>query len=112
MRKRKPRIPCRIDGCESLIMYDRLMCHACWMTLPSGIRKKHNRIWRELRPFIKRADNSFKYTKDDAAQVLSLIDQHKESMAECLNRANNIRTAKGIEPDNTIETELKEMGLL
>jgi len=82
------------------------------MTLPSGIRKKHNRIWRELRPFIKRADNSLKYTKEDAVHALSLIDQHKESMVECLNRADNIRAAKAIPPDNTIENELRGMGLL
>jgi len=106
MRKRKPRIPCRIDGCEAPIIYDRLMCHKCWMTLPSGIRKKHLKIWRELRPFVKRSDNSLLHSKEDAAHVLILVNQHHASCDECIDRANNIRTAKAIPPDNTIVNEL------
>ena len=112
MRKRKPRIPCRIDGCESPIMYDRLMCHTCWMRIPVGIRKKHTRVWRELRPFIRRSDNALVHSKEDAVHVLGLVNAHKESCDECLSMANDIRIAKGIEPDNEIENELKEMGLI
>lgn len=82
------------------------------MKLPSGIRKKHMKIWRELRPFIRRSDNELIHKPEDAVHVLSLIDKHEESIAKCLNRANNIRAAKNIAPDNPIEIELKEMGLI
>lgn len=112
MGQRKKRIPCRIEGCESPIIHDRLMCRECWMQLPSGIRKKHMKIWRELRPFIRRSDNKCINKPEDAVHVMSLINAHKESMDECLNRANNIRTAKNIKPDNPVEIELKEIGLI
>jgi len=111
MRKRKRRIPCRIEGCETPIMFDRLMCRPCWMTLPSGVRRKHQAIWRELRPFIRRSDNT---KLSDAPQVLALIKEHRASCTDCTERANNIRTGKAIQPDpesNEIKQELERMGL-
>lgn len=69
-------------------------------------------IWRELRPYVRRSDNHVDLTTDDAAHIISLVNQHHASCDDCTDRANNIRQAKDIPPDNSIETELKDMGLV
>ncbi len=113
MRKRKPRIPCQVDGCETQIMYDRMLCQKCWMSLPSGVRKAHLKVWLELKPYVIRATNKLReYPREDAVHVLSLVNAHHASCDDCMTRANNIRMARHVAPDNAIKTELAEMGLL
>ena len=46
------------------------------------------------------------------AEAQYAMRQHSASCDDAIARANNIRTAKDIPPDNGIEIELQNMGLI
>lgn len=114
MPRRKPRVPCPVDGCATPIIDGWLMCRGCWMSLPLAVRKAHSRHWKALREFITPRTWQLRPIKnrDDYFRREALIDRHHRCCDLVIAKAGRIRKARGLAPDNVIEHELKDMGLI
>ena len=114
MSRRKPRIPCPVDGCATPIIAGWLMCRGCWMSLPPAVRKAHIRHWNALREFLSPRTWRLRPIKsrEEFPRRQALIDRHARSCDLVIAKAGRIRKACGLAPENAIEHELKDIGLI
>jgi hypothetical protein len=112
--RRKPRVPCPVDGCGAPMIEDRCMCDGCFQALPAPVRKAALARWRAFRAFLAPRSNSLRsnLTEGELIHADAAWSRNRRCCELIVAKAGRVRRARGLAPEDAMTHELRDIGLI